>query len=56
MNRRSEKSIASVHLTHTFSLAVSQRLLECIGLFIPPPLTHLTWLDCVEVQESVRHL
>jgi hypothetical protein len=40
----------------TFQRAVSQRLLECLGLFIPPPLTHLRLLDCVEVQESARHL
>jgi hypothetical protein len=48
MNRRLEK-IASVHPTLTFSVAVSQRLFECLGLFIPPPLTHLRLLDCVEV-------
>jgi hypothetical protein len=50
------KSIASVHPTLTFSVAVSQRLFGCLGLFIPPPLTHLRLLDCVEVQESARHL
>jgi hypothetical protein len=43
------KSIASVHPTLTFSVAVSQQLFECLGLFIPPPLTHLRLLDCVEV-------
>jgi hypothetical protein len=31
-------------------------LFGCLGLFIPPPFTHLRLLDCVEVQESVRHL
>jgi predicted PurR-regulated permease PerM len=44
MNRRLEK-IASVHPTLTFSVAVSQRLFGCLGLFIPPPLTHLRLLD-----------
>jgi hypothetical protein len=39
-----------------FSVVVSQRLFECLGLFIPPPLTHLRLLDCVEVHESARHL
>jgi hypothetical protein len=43
------KSIASDHPTLTFSEAVSQRLFGCLGLFIPPPLTHLRLLDCVEV-------
>jgi hypothetical protein len=41
MNRRLEKRIASVHPMLPFSVAVSQRLFECLGLFIPPPLTHL---------------
>jgi hypothetical protein len=50
------KRIASVHLTLPFSVVVSQRLFECLGLFIPPPLTHLRMLDCVEVQRSARHL
>jgi hypothetical protein len=50
------KSIASVHLMLPFSVTVSQRLFECLGLFIPPPLTHLRLLDCVKVQESARHL
>jgi hypothetical protein len=40
----------------TFQRAVCQRLAECLGLFIPPPLTHLRLLDCAEVQESARHL
>jgi hypothetical protein len=40
----------------TFQRAVSQRLAECLGLLIAPPLTHLRLLDCVEVQESERHL
>jgi hypothetical protein len=56
MNRRLEKSRASVHPTLTFSKAVSQRLFGCLGLFIHPPLTHLSLLDCVEVQRSSRHL
>jgi hypothetical protein len=50
------KSIGSVHLTLTFSVAVSQRLFRCLGLFIPPPLTDLRELDCVEVQRSSGHL
>jgi hypothetical protein len=50
------KSIASVHPTLPFSVAVSQRLFGCLGLFIPPPLTHLMLMDCVEVQRSSRHL
>jgi hypothetical protein len=50
------KSIASVHSTLPFLAAFSQQLVWCIGLFIPPPLTHLRWLDCVEVQRSSRHL
>jgi hypothetical protein len=49
------KKIASVHPTLTFSEAVSQRLFGCLRLFIPPPLTHLRRLDCVEVQRSARH-
>jgi hypothetical protein len=43
------KSIALVHPTLPFSVTISQRLFECLGLFIPPPLTHLRLLDCVEV-------
>jgi hypothetical protein len=50
------KSIASVHPTLPFSVTVNQRLFECLGLFIPPPLTHLKLLECVEVQRSSRHL
>jgi hypothetical protein len=50
------KSIASVHPTLSFSAAFSQRLVWCLGLFIPPPLPHLRLLDCVEVQRSSRHL
>jgi hypothetical protein len=50
------KSIASVHPTLHFSVTVSQRLFECLGLFIPPSLTHLRLLDCVEVHRSSRHL
>jgi hypothetical protein len=56
MNRRLEKKITSVHPTLTFSVVVSQRLFECLGLFIPTPLTQFRLLDCVEVQESARHL
>jgi hypothetical protein len=56
MNRRLEKSIASVHLMLPFSVVVRQRLFGCLGLFILPPLTHLRLLDCVEVQRSSRHL
>jgi hypothetical protein len=55
MNRRLEKdSIGSSDAY--FSVAVSQWLFECLGLFIPPPLTHLRLLDCVEVQKCSRHL
>jgi hypothetical protein len=43
------KKTALVHPTLPFSVAVSQRLFGCHGLFIPPPLTHLRLLDCVEV-------
>jgi hypothetical protein len=50
------KNIASDHLTVLLSATFSQRLVWCLGLFIPPPLTHLRLLDCVEVQESARHL
>jgi hypothetical protein len=53
MNRRLEK-IASVHPTLTFSEVVSQQLFGCLGLCIPPPLTHLRLLDCVEVQEEFK--
>jgi hypothetical protein len=50
------KSLASVHPTLPFSVAVIQRLFGCLGLFISPPLTHLRVLDCVEVQRSSRHI
>jgi hypothetical protein len=50
------KNIASVHPTLPFSVAVRQRLFGCLGLFIPPPLTRLRLLDCLEVQEGARHL
>jgi hypothetical protein len=50
------KSIASIHPMLPFSVTVSQRLFECLGLFISPPLTHLRLLDCVEVQRSSRHI
>jgi hypothetical protein len=36
--------------------AFSQWLFGRLGLFIPPLLTHLRLLDCVEVQRSARHL
>jgi hypothetical protein len=39
-----------------FSMAVGQRLFGCLELFITPPLTYFRLLDCVEVQESARHL
>jgi hypothetical protein len=55
MNRRLEKDSIGLSDT-TFSVAVSQRLFGCLGLFIPPPLTHLRLLDCVEVHMSSRHL
>jgi hypothetical protein len=47
---------ASDHPTVPFSVDVSQQLVWCLGLFIPPPLTHLRWMDCVEVQRSSRHI
>jgi hypothetical protein len=50
------KSIASDHPTVPFSVDVNQRLVWCLGLFIPPPLTHLRLLDYVEVQRSSRHI
>jgi hypothetical protein len=50
------KSIALVHPMLPFSVTVSQRLFECLGLFIPPPITHFRLLECVEVQESARQL
>jgi hypothetical protein len=49
------KSIASDHPTVPLSAAFSQRLVWCLGLFIPPPPTHLRLLDCVEVQRSSKH-
>jgi hypothetical protein len=55
MNRHLEKT-TSVHSMLPFSVAVSQRLFGRHGLFIPPPLTHLRRLDCVEVQRSSRHI
>jgi hypothetical protein len=51
-----KKSITSVHLMLNFSVAISKQLFECHGLFIPPPLTHLMLLDCVEVQRRARYL
>jgi hypothetical protein len=48
------EKIASVHPTLTFLVVVSQRLFGCLGICIPPPLTHLRWLDWVEVQDSVE--
>jgi hypothetical protein len=50
------KSIALVHPMLPFSVVVSQQLFRCLGLFIPPPLTHLRLLDCVEVHRSSKHL
>jgi hypothetical protein len=50
------ENLASVHPTLPFSAAFSQRLVWCLGLFISPPLTHLRWLDDVEVQRSSRHI
>jgi hypothetical protein len=50
------KIIASVHSTLLFSVVVSRRLAECLGLFIPSPLTHLRLLDCAELQRSSRHI
>jgi hypothetical protein len=43
-------------VTVYFSVAVSQRLLGFHGLFIPPSLTHLRLVDCVELQDSPRYL
>jgi hypothetical protein len=50
------KKIASDHPTVLLSAAFSQRLVWCLGLFIPPPPAHLRLLDCVEVQKSSRHI
>jgi hypothetical protein len=50
------KTIASDHPTVLLSAAFSQQLVSWLGLFIPPPLSHLRFLDCVDVQESARHL
>jgi hypothetical protein len=50
------KKIALDHPTVLLLATFSQRLVWCLGLFIPPPLTHLRLLDCVEVQRSARHL
>jgi hypothetical protein len=50
------KSLASDHPTVLLSTAFSQRLVWFLGLFIPCPLAHFRLLDCVEVQESARHL
>jgi hypothetical protein len=50
------ENIASDHPTVPFSVDFNQRLVWCLGLFIPPPLTHLRLLDCVEVQRSSRHI
>jgi hypothetical protein len=47
---------ASDHPMVLVSAAFSQRLFARLGLLIPPPLTHLRLLDCVEVQRSVRHI
>jgi hypothetical protein len=55
MNRHLEKANIGSSNAY-FSVAVSQRLFGCLGLFIPPPLTHLRLLDCVEVQRSSRHI
>jgi hypothetical protein len=55
MNRRPEKNSIGSSDAY-FSVVVSQRLFECIGLFILPSLTRLRFLDCVEVQRSARHL
>jgi hypothetical protein len=43
------ENIVSDHPTVPFSVDISQRLVWCLNLFIPPPLTHLRLLDCVEV-------
>jgi hypothetical protein len=50
------KSIPSDHPMVLLSAAFSQLLVWCLGLFIPPPLTHLRLLDFVEVQRSSRHI
>jgi hypothetical protein len=55
MNRRLKKDSIGSSDTY-FSEAISQQLFRCLGLFIPPPLTHLRLLDSVEVQMSSRHL
>jgi hypothetical protein len=50
------KIIALDHPTVLLLAAFSQRLVWCLRLFIPSPLTHLRLLESVEVQESARHL
>jgi hypothetical protein len=55
MNRHPEKDSICSYDAY-FLVNVSQRLFECLGLFIPPPLTHLSLLVYVEVQRSARHL
>jgi hypothetical protein len=43
-------------LTLYISVAISQRLFRCFGLFIPLALANLRLMNCVEVQRSVRHI
>jgi hypothetical protein len=50
------KSRRQFILRSTFQWAVSQRLAECLGLSIPPSLTHLRLLDSVEVQNPSKCL
>jgi hypothetical protein len=50
------KNMAVDHPTVLLSAAFSLQLVWCLGLFIPPLLAHLRLLDCLEVQESARHL
>jgi hypothetical protein len=50
------KSIASDHLMVLLSAPLAQRLVCCLGLFIPLPPCHLRLLNCVEVQRSARHI
>jgi hypothetical protein len=47
----SRKNIASDHPMVLLSVAFSQRLVWCLGLFIPPPHTHLTVGLCGSAEE-----
>jgi hypothetical protein len=54
-NAQKKHSVGSSNVT-TISPAFSQKLVWCLGLFIPLPPLHFKVMDFVEVQRSVRHL